>query len=94
MPTVKEFKVGDLVKWESQSSGHFRRKVGVVMTVVPSHMLPRAPEGLRLSAGHGTRRRHKSYLVQVGGRSTLYWPLVKNLRKATIEELHGAKKGK
>ena len=81
---VGGFKVGDEVFWTSQAGGSSKAKAGKVVAVVPSHELPICPAGMRLKGVHYISRNHESYLVQVGRNRTLYWPLTKYLKRATV----------
>jgi hypothetical protein len=83
------FKVGDIVTWEFQSLGHYRRKKGTVIAVIKPNEHPSTFIRLsfgkyvcRSNGGYGAPRDHESYLVQVGKSMRLYWPVVSNLQKA------------
>jgi len=88
-----EFKVGDRVKWTSQSGGFTRTKTGEIICVVHPGERPcgwarrcftddfahLTERGFSPSKlGGGFSRKHESYLVAVGAK--LYWPRVKHLR--------------
>jgi len=75
------FKVGDMVQWDSQSSGYVRHKIGTIVAVVPPKCDPDSfiPEGLCSNSQFGFARKHTSYLVRVGNSGLVYWPRVKNL---------------
>jgi len=76
------FKVGDQVAWTSQAGGHEKTKTGTVRVVVPAVEFPtiRTPYGFSLYTDSNHARDHESYLVQMGNRKRLYWPLVKHLK--------------
>jgi len=76
------FVVGEKVKWSSQASGFTKEKVGTVVAVVPAGDFVRdhIPAGCMIDSTSSTRN-HDSYLVRVGKRRKLYWPLVKYLSK-------------
>lgn len=81
------FKVGDQVKWESQSQGIVRMKRGVIAAVIPrggdamAYYKKCAKETDRPKLRDGERD-HQSYLVRVppppnrGKLDVIYWPLV------------------
>lgn len=77
-----KFRVGDRVIWTSQSQGFTTTKTGIIVAVVPGGVDPIkvVPAGMKIMPLHGVARNYESYLVQVGGSKTLYWPLVKNLK--------------
>lgn len=82
---MEDFKKGDIVAWTSQSHGSWKPKQGVIVAVIPKnkHAQPYLPAGTKLNDGQmWVTRNHRSYLVRVGRRSMLYWPLVKDLRRA------------
>lgn len=78
-----KFSVGNFVEWTSQSAGTWKRKVGVVVEVVPPRQEPKMrPAG----SGWGCARRETSYVIEVseakargGERRRLYWPLASKL---------------
>ncbi len=80
-------KLGDIVQWESQSSGTRWRKKGEIIAVVPPGgdpcNLPIAARGNYKIMFDGGPRNHESYVVLVGGSEqqygALYWPRVKHL---------------
>jgi Iap family predicted aminopeptidase len=84
------FQVGDTVTWTSQAGGHSKTKVGEVVNIVPKGS-QLSWRGVQFKDTHrfrhgGGPRNHESYLVSVPaktskGKPTLYWPVVKNLRK-------------
>ena len=86
-----QFTVGDSVWWSSQAGGSEKVKRGKVVAVVPAGVGVRTvlPRGLFLD-GPGSPRKHESYLVQIGKRINIYWPLVKNLKFDTV--FHGEEK--
>ena len=78
-------KLGDKVYWTSQAQGFTKRKEGVIVAVVPMNQDPKdyVPQDaggvffqLKFPGGF---RDHESYLIRVGKKRTLYWPLAKNL---------------
>jgi hypothetical protein len=79
-------KLGDRVWWLSHARGHWTRKIGVVVLVVPPgqpviNVLSRRYD---LSSIKGGVRKDESYLVEVlveGRRPVLYWPRVHWLQK-------------
>ena len=81
----KKFEIGQKVCWSSQALGYTTTKVGLIETVVPAGVAPRA---LNIDATNdGMPRDHESYLVRVPtpagkGKGKLYWPKVANLAKA------------
>ena len=82
---MSTFKKGDKVKWESQSGGHTKQKVGIVISAVK----PNQNQNNQCPFGYNNRRfvdstprDHRSYLVRIGRSCQLNWPLVKHLRKA------------
>jgi hypothetical protein len=78
------FFLGQEVAWKSQSQGYWKEKRGKIVAVVPPGMSPEEgmPAGCRLN-NPGGRRHHESYLVQIGARSILYWPLVSALSRGS-----------
>jgi len=79
---VPGFVCGDQVTWSSQANGHSTCKTGRVVAVVPVNVSPNyvLPAGSLMKDKTFRRRNHESYLVRVGGRQMLYWPLVKYLK--------------
>lgn len=84
------FKVGDKVRWQSQSSSSMTEKVGEIVAVVPSNESLRYFRTIigkyRRLGVFGMSRNHESYLVAVPsktgrGKPVLYWPRVRHLRK-------------
>lgn len=86
-------KVGDTVKWESQSHGITKEKQGNIVMVVPAgeHFLGKAKFQFEIRKTHklqkeyGFSRNHESYLVGVPGKTekskhVLYWPNVSKLK--------------
>ena len=71
-------KIGDRVKWKSQSRSYWTTKVGTIVAVVPPGSNPVIPEGFKgnSSTGYGLcGRKNESYLVRVDGKGNrLYWP--------------------
>lgn len=81
-----EFKLGDNVKWVSQSAGRETVKKGKIVAVVPPDARPEEyiPDGMRRNSttGYGRSRSHVTYLVKVHGKgSMVYWPRVHVLEK-------------
>jgi len=81
-------KKGDMVEWTSQAGGYTKTKRGKIVAVVargqyPINCIPNDTYPFTQTFRDSIPRYHKSYLVQVGKRSKLYWPLVKNLKKIT-----------
>lgn len=85
------FKVGDKVKWWSQSSGWGGLKIGEIVLVVPEDRSP-SPNLLRedfpdcsinAMKNPGMGRDHESYIVRVPSgtkaKDKLYWPRVSKL---------------
>lgn len=74
-------KVGDKVKWTSQSKGYVRTKEGWICASVPANVHPqnRLPVDHNFRGIPGGMRDHESYLVKVGKSKRLYWPLVSKL---------------
>jgi hypothetical protein len=83
----QQFKLGDRVEWESQSSGSTTKKVGTVVAINPPNCIEHlmAKWGLK---GAGYPRDHKSYIIAVKAGKTdkakpkHYWPRVSALRLA------------
>ena len=71
-------KIGDRVKWKSQSRSYWTTKVCTIVAVVPPGSNPVIPEGFKgnSSTGYGLcGRKNESYLVKVDGKGNrLYWP--------------------
>jgi len=77
-------RIGDRVKWVSQSQGFCTEKKGTIIAVVPSNKNPHEfiPVGFSCSSssGFGGSRDHESYLILVVGKGRrLYWPKVRDL---------------
>lgn len=86
MGVPEEFKIGDTVRWMSQSAGKETVKKGIIVAQVPPHAKPESyiPEGMRRnsSSGYGKPRDHTTYLIKVHGKGgMLYWPRVHVLQK-------------
>ena len=83
MSEILKLKRGDIVVWTSQSQGVDKTKEGVVVAVVAAghHPFSCLPSGMRI-VNPGGPRKHESYLIQVGTRKNLYWPVVSLLKKA------------
>lgn len=77
------FKVGDRVQWESQASGSWTEKRGVIVAIVPASVSPfRCLPGRFEGPIHrfdNSFRDHESYLVQVRQCRRLYRPRVSSL---------------
>lgn len=78
-------KIGTRVTWKSQSQAFIKKKVGVIIAVVPAGKSPHdyIPQGYRCNSsdGFGLSRNHESYLVKVDGKGKrLYWPRVSYLK--------------
>lgn len=72
-----QFKLGDRVRWTSQSAGFSVEKIGEIIEVVPAKASPQT----KLDRP-GMGRDHESYVVRAkkpNGRSAKYWPKVKYL---------------
>lgn len=90
------FKVGDKVKWSSQSMGTHLKKHGTVLAVVPADTDPvMVLAGLSIrekfsTPKFGMSRRSESYLIVVGdGRfkqRRLYWPVASLLQSIDDED--------
>lgn len=90
---MERFKCGDKVWWESQGNGNRKKKIGTIITVIPSEELVTKSKVERLFPNHFYHirsqklpRDHESYLVQVGFpggkmRLELYHPRVSTLRR-------------
>lgn len=84
------FKMGDMVSWESQSQGSLRKKLGLVIGIVPPNTRPDKGTYRQLwtGAGPGFSRNHESYIVNAqkvtkgkpSGSFRLYWPRVADLK--------------
>lgn len=86
MGTPDEFKVGDKVRWVSQSAGNETMKRGIVVAQVPPQAKPDdyIPDGMRRnsSSGYGKPRDHVTYLIKVHGKGGMvYWPRVHVLQR-------------
>jgi hypothetical protein len=80
------FKVGDQVRWVSQSAGRETSKKGIVVAIVPPEARPEdyIPDGMRKNSanGYGRSRPHTTYLIRVAGKGSMaYWPRVHFLEK-------------
>lgn len=84
------FRVGDTVKWTSQAGGFTKTKQGTVVAVVPAKCAPRTcvPEGpFKVDKCCGAPRDHESYLVRIGKRINLNWPVVTNLKRIDVVDV-------
>jgi len=85
--TAEGFKLGDEVRWVSQSAGNETTKCGIVVAIVPPEARPEdyLPDGMRKNSanGYGRSRPHASYLIKVAGKGSMaYWPRVHFLAKS------------
>jgi len=85
-----EFKVGDIVEWESQAGGKVRKKEGEVVEIIPAGVqitIILDKRGYHYSRRNfdGSPRNHKSYLI-LTREGRLYWPRVNRLRKVKDEK--------
>lgn len=69
------FEIGDIVRWESQASGWWKVKEGLVVEVVPPGHNPEYRTALD---GAGLPRPKVSYVIKVGNR--FYWPRTRHLQ--------------
>lgn len=69
---VPRFSPGDVVKWVSQSGGHWKAKTGVVISQVEPGQRPEVPAGFRPRGVFGLSRRSVSWLVS--NQKVVYWP--------------------
>lgn len=84
------FKYEDSVKWSSQAQGSHKKKIGIVVQVVPAGEYPDREKFPRLYSGSGIgmSRNHESYVMAVdcgknpGSLVRHYWPRVSALSKA------------
>ena len=81
-----KFNLCDKVTWNSSASGSMVTKTGEIVAVIPAHSHP--TDGAENRYGYQNRtihlvqaRDHESYLVRVGKRHRLYWPVVNKLHK-------------
>ena len=86
------FKIGDLVKWKSQSQSYWKEKTGRIIAIVQPGVIPwdcrnklyDRTKYHRQFDGYG--RHEVSYLVSVEtgpkAKPKLYWPKVSKLEKA------------
>ena len=83
---MPKFRAGEKVEWTSQAGGYTKTKTGVILVVVPAGVCPKKhANSLELvnvlpPQYPGCPRDHETYLVQLGRRTRLYWPLVRNLK--------------
>lgn len=87
------FKIGEKVKWTSQSLSYETTKQGKVFVIIPANVAPpNHIPGYRCVYGYGPGlaimpRNHESCLVEVSGGKTakaktkLYWPRVSQLER-------------
>ena len=79
---MSEFSLGDSVVQTSQSGGHYKTKIGIIVGIIWPGDRPSCYDfpGLFDSYNkHGIARDHESYVVQVG--KQFYQPLVSNLKR-------------
>lgn len=84
--SIEGFKVGERVRWVSQSAGRETTKKGIITAIVPPEARPEdyIPEGMRKNSanGYGRSRTHTTYLVRVIGKGSMaYWPRVHFLER-------------
>lgn len=72
------FVKGNIVEWESQAAGYWKRKRGEVVEIVPAGVVPR---WMPSSRKPGMARDHESYIIHVRGAGR-YWPRVSALKHA------------
>jgi pyruvoyl-dependent arginine decarboxylase (PvlArgDC) len=74
-------KLGDRVRWVSQSQGYRKAKEGEIVEVVPAGFSPNRDAFPQLYQGMGVGfpRNHDSYVVLVGKKP--YWPRASLLEK-------------
>ena len=70
-------KLGDKVRWWSQSGGYLKKKEGEIWEIVPKGMAPHQLITTATELGGG--RNHESYVIRVGNKT--YWPRVSALRR-------------
>lgn len=75
-----QFKIGDKVKWSSQSQGFRREKQGEVVEVVAAGQRPNRErfDMLYRGSGCGWGRKRESYVVNIGHPAhapKYYWPI-------------------
>jgi hypothetical protein len=81
--TENRFQIGDIVIWTSKAGGNTKKKIGVVIEVVPAGQTPTTCVNL-------STRRHESYVILVPRKSrarrnkslkpSIYWPHASLLR--------------
>lgn len=80
------FQLDDEVTWASQAGGFIKVKTGKIVSVIPAGSHPHnhgmIPAGFKVKDLGSSLRKEISYLVAVGKRKVLYWPLVSKLQKA------------
>lgn len=74
--------VGTQVEWKSQAGGYEKKKVGVIVEVVPPGESPKSELD-----GPGMARKTESYVVLVG--KTNYWPIASKLREVVPDLIPG-----
>lgn len=72
-------KIGDIVRWTSQSQGSSTTKEGEVFDILPTGSQPSKEMYpiLWKGVGPGSGRNKESYIVKVG--SKFYWPIASKL---------------
>lgn len=93
MEVEKEFSVGDIVEWNSQSGGFSKTKIGEIFCLVKEGEIPfkpienkkyyELPDGKKIpykkaKYGGGSHRKGLSYIVRVEMKY-YYWPIAKKL---------------
>lgn len=76
------FDINQKVTWLSKSGGHEKRKMGMVIAIVPPAKDPRSciPTGYSFKNNRVAKwRKDVSYLVRIEGTKKLYWPVVDDL---------------
>lgn len=79
---MEEFKIGDMVTWESQANGTMKVKQGIIAEIVFAGEKPNREEFpflYRLNGLGQMPRKQTSYVVMVKNKP--YYPLTKNLTK-------------
>lgn len=83
-----QFKVGELLEWDSQAHGNWRTKIGVIIKAIPAGFSPdyyNDQHSLWKIDGLGEPRNHESYIVAIPHAdkpTEFFWPKVGVLAKA------------
>lgn len=83
-----QFKVGELLEWNSQAHGKNRTKIGVIIKAIPAHTgitYYNDQHTLWKIDGPGAPRNHESYIVAIPHAdkpTEFFWPKVGVLAKA------------